>query len=78
MPAQALRRLQPSSNKQNKVPVSGLSLGYLVGMQDHPGGYHADSKVSENVLGAELWNAAQVCLYPNVFTALRCMWFQHC
>ncbi len=29
-------------------------------MQEHPGGYQADSKVSENMLGSELWNAAQV------------------
>ncbi|KAA6416809.1 hypothetical protein WJX79_011032 [Trebouxia sp. C0005] len=28
-------------------------------LTEHPGGYQADSKVSENVLGSELWNAAQ-------------------
>ncbi|KAL3156013.1 hypothetical protein ABBQ32_013001 [Trebouxia sp. C0010 RCD-2024] len=28
-------------------------------LEDRPGGYHADSKVTENVLGPDLWNAAQ-------------------
>lgn len=28
-------------------------------LTEHPGGYQADSKVSEHVLGSELWNAAQ-------------------
>ncbi len=34
----------------------------LCGMQDHPGGYQADSKVTENVLGSDLWNAAQASI----------------
>ena len=29
-------------------------------LTEHPGGYQADSKVTEGVLGTELWNAAQV------------------
>lgn len=41
--------------------VSTAEICVCVGaLQDRPGGYHADSKVTENVLGPDLWNAAQV------------------
>ena len=52
-----------------------MELGFLLtnvlhGVQEHPGGYQADSKVSENVLGTELWNAAQVKAHAGTLECL--------
>lgn len=52
------------------VELSFLLTYVFRGVQEHPGGYQADSKVSENVLGTELWNAAQVKVHAGTLECL--------